>query len=150
MADSESHTLLKTVSSTCTGRVPQRQRPRAGLSSGLIHRSSMTTGARSGGGDGSVGMLALSRGAAAGGSSAGPDAGTPGRGAAETAAQRPFFVAGDDRLAERRTAVAPGPWFSDSAHVMRIGLAYETDGQLEKGLEVISDALRLPGYGRGM
>ena len=47
-----------------------------------------------------------------------------------------------DRLAERRTVVAPGPWFSDSAHVMRIGLAYETGGQLEKGLEVISDALR--------
>jgi hypothetical protein len=35
--------------------------------------------------------------------------------------------------------VAPGPWFGDSAHVMRIGLAYE----LEKGLAVISDALRL-------
>ena len=33
-------------------------------------------------------------------------------------------------------------WFGDSAHVLRIGLAYETDGQLEKGLEVISDALR--------
>ena len=47
-----------------------------------------------------------------------------------------------DRLAERRTVVAPGPWFGDSAHVMRIGLAYETGGQLEKGLEVISDALR--------
>jgi len=26
--------------------------------------------------------------------------------------------------------------------VIRIGLAYETDDQLEKGLEVISDALR--------
>ncbi len=47
-----------------------------------------------------------------------------------------------DQLAERRTVVAPGPWFGDSAHVMRIGLAYETGGQLEKGLEVISDALR--------
>lgn len=47
-----------------------------------------------------------------------------------------------DRLAEQRTVIAPGPWFGDSAHVMRIGLAYETDGQLEKGLEVISDALR--------
>lgn len=46
------------------------------------------------------------------------------------------------RLAERRTMVAPGPWFGDSAHVMRIGLAYQTDGQLEKGLEVISDAMR--------
>ena len=47
-----------------------------------------------------------------------------------------------DRLAERRTVVAPGPWFGDSAHVMRIGLAYETDGRLEKALEVISDSLR--------
>ena len=47
-----------------------------------------------------------------------------------------------DRLAERRTAVAPGPWFGDSVQVMRIGLAYETGGRLEKALEVISDALR--------
>ena len=47
-----------------------------------------------------------------------------------------------DRLAERQTVVAPGPWFGDSAHVMRIGLAYETDGRLEKALEGISDALR--------
>ena len=47
-----------------------------------------------------------------------------------------------DRLAEQRTVIAPGPWFGDSAHVIRIGFAYETDGQLEKGLEVISDALR--------
>ena len=47
-----------------------------------------------------------------------------------------------DRLAERRTAVAPGPWFGDSAHVMRLGLAYEPGDRLEKGLEVISDALR--------
>ena len=46
------------------------------------------------------------------------------------------------RLAEQRTAVAPGPWFGDSAHVMRLGLAYLPDGQLEKGLAVISDALR--------
>ncbi len=47
-----------------------------------------------------------------------------------------------DRLAEQRTVIAPGPWFGDNAHVIRIGLAYETDGQMEKGLEVISDALR--------
>jgi len=47
-----------------------------------------------------------------------------------------------DRLADRRTAVAPGPWFGDSAHVMRLGLAYPPDDQLEKGLAVISDALR--------
>jgi DNA-binding transcriptional MocR family regulator len=45
------------------------------------------------------------------------------------------------RLAERRTAVAPGPWFGDSAHVMRLGLAYEPGDRLEKGLAVISDAL---------
>jgi len=47
-----------------------------------------------------------------------------------------------DRLAERRTAVAPGPWFGDSTHVMRLGLAYEPGDGLEKGLEVISEALR--------
>ena len=47
-----------------------------------------------------------------------------------------------DRLGERRTAVAPGPWFGDSAHVVRIGLAYPPDDELEKGLAVISDALR--------
>jgi aspartate/methionine/tyrosine aminotransferase len=47
-----------------------------------------------------------------------------------------------DRLAERRTAVAPGPWFGDSAHVMRLGLAYLPPGELEKGLEIIADALR--------
>ena len=47
-----------------------------------------------------------------------------------------------DRLAERRTVVAPGPWFGDSAHVIRLGLAYEPDDQLEKGLAVVSDALR--------
>ncbi len=46
------------------------------------------------------------------------------------------------RLAERRTVVAPGPWFGDSAHVMRLGLAYQPHDQLEKGLAVISDALR--------
>ena len=47
-----------------------------------------------------------------------------------------------DRLGERRTAVAPGPWFGDSAHVVRIGLAYPPDDELEKGLAAISDALR--------
>ena len=46
------------------------------------------------------------------------------------------------RLAERRTAVAPGPWFGDSAHIMRLGLAYEPADRLEKALEVVSDALR--------
>ena len=47
-----------------------------------------------------------------------------------------------DRLGERRTMVAPGTWFGDSAHVIRIGLAYPPDDELEKGLAVISDALR--------
>ena len=57
--------------------------------------------------------------------------------------ESPCYNLGEsDRLADRRTVVAPGPWFGDSDHVIRIGLAYETGGQLEKGLEVISDALR--------
>ena len=47
-----------------------------------------------------------------------------------------------DRLGERRATVAPGTWFGDSAHVIRIGLAYPPDDELEKGLAVISDALR--------
>jgi DNA-binding transcriptional MocR family regulator len=47
-----------------------------------------------------------------------------------------------DRLGERRAVVAPGTWFGDSAHVIRIGLAYPPDDELEKGLAVISDALR--------
>jgi DNA-binding transcriptional MocR family regulator len=47
-----------------------------------------------------------------------------------------------DRIGDRRTVVAPGPWFGDSAHVMRLGLAYPPDDELERGLMVISDALR--------
>ena len=47
-----------------------------------------------------------------------------------------------DRLGDRRTVVAPGPWFGDSARVIRLGLAYPPDDELEKGLAVISDALR--------
>jgi ubiquinone biosynthesis protein len=47
-----------------------------------------------------------------------------------------------DRLSDRRTLVAPGWWFGDSARVMRLGLAYPPDDELEKGLMVISDALR--------
>ena len=39
-------------------------------------------------------------------------------------------------------AVAPGPWFGDSAHVMRLGLAYPPADQLEQGLGIIADALR--------
>jgi len=38
--------------------------------------------------------------------------------------------------------VSPGSWFGDSAHVIRIGLAYPPDDELEKGLGIISDALR--------
>jgi aspartate/methionine/tyrosine aminotransferase len=57
------------------------------------------------------------------------------------------FGAGDVRrvhglLAGQRTAVAPGPWFGDSEHVMRLGLAYPPPGELEKGLGIIADALR--------
>ena len=57
------------------------------------------------------------------------------------------FGAGDvrrihARLAGQRTAVAPGPWFGDSEHVMRLGLAYPPPGELEKGLEIIAAALR--------
>jgi aspartate/methionine/tyrosine aminotransferase len=47
-----------------------------------------------------------------------------------------------DRLAGGQTAVAPGPWFGDSAHVLRLGLAYPPAGQLEQGLGIIADALR--------
>ena len=47
-----------------------------------------------------------------------------------------------DRLGERRATIAPGTWFGDSAHVIRIGLAYPPDDELEKGLAVISEALR--------
>lgn len=46
-----------------------------------------------------------------------------------------------DRLAEKRTLVAPGTWFGDSDRVFRLGLAYPPGELLEKGLEVISDAL---------
>jgi aspartate/methionine/tyrosine aminotransferase len=45
------------------------------------------------------------------------------------------------RLAEQRTAIAPGPWFGDSAHIIRLGLAYEPMDKLEKGLDIIAGAL---------
>ena len=45
------------------------------------------------------------------------------------------------RLARERTLVAPGPWFGDTAHVFRLGLAYEPADRLEQGLDVISAAL---------
>lgn len=57
-----------------------------------------------------------------------------------------FPGAGDvDRLLARvrdgGTSVALGPWFGDSTHVLRLGLAYEPPEKLELGLEVISEAL---------
>ena len=56
-----------------------------------------------------------------------------------------FHPAGIDRfhayLAGKRAQIAAGPWFGDSAHVIRIGLGYEPAGKLELGLEVISAAL---------
>ncbi len=36
-------------------------------------------------------------------------------------------------LAEQRVLVAPGPWFGDSAHVVRLGLAYEPTGPAGSG-----------------
>lgn len=47
-----------------------------------------------------------------------------------------------DELAQRRTLVAPGPWFHDSPHVFRLGHAYEPAEKLERGLDAISAALR--------
>jgi len=44
-------------------------------------------------------------------------------------------------LTRERTQVAPGTWFGDSAHVFRLGLAYEPVDKLPKGLDVISAAL---------
>jgi DNA-binding transcriptional MocR family regulator len=44
-------------------------------------------------------------------------------------------------LTEQQTLVARGPWFGDSAHIVRLGLAYEPPDKLEKGLDVISAAL---------
>ena len=44
-------------------------------------------------------------------------------------------------LARERTLIAPGPWFGDTAHVFRLGLAYEPADRLEQGLDVIGAAL---------
>jgi aspartate/methionine/tyrosine aminotransferase len=46
-------------------------------------------------------------------------------------------------LARERTLVARGPWFGDTAHVFRLGPAYEPADRLEQGLDVISAALEL-------
>jgi aspartate/methionine/tyrosine aminotransferase len=46
-------------------------------------------------------------------------------------------------LTGQRVLVAPGPWFGDSAHIVRLGLAYEPPARLEEGLEVIrSEVIR--------
>jgi len=56
-----------------------------------------------------------------------------------------FGPAGIDRfhahLAGQRTQIAAGPWFGDSAHIIRLGLGYEPADQLELGLDVVSAAL---------
>jgi DNA-binding transcriptional MocR family regulator len=44
-------------------------------------------------------------------------------------------------LAGQRTQIAAGPWFGDSAHIIRLGLGYEPADKLELGLDVISAAL---------
>ena len=44
-------------------------------------------------------------------------------------------------LARLRILVAPGPWFGDTAHVFRLGLAYEPADRLEQGLDIIGAAL---------
>jgi DNA-binding transcriptional MocR family regulator len=44
-------------------------------------------------------------------------------------------------LAGQRAQVAKGPWFGDTAHIVRIGLAYEPPDRLAEGLAVISAAL---------
>jgi hypothetical protein len=44
-------------------------------------------------------------------------------------------------LAQQRTQVAQGPWFGDTAHIVRVGLAYEPPARLEQALEVLTAAL---------
>jgi aspartate/methionine/tyrosine aminotransferase len=46
------------------------------------------------------------------------------------------------RLAERRTLVAPGPWFGDSEYVFRLGFGYEPMDKLEVGLDMVGEALQ--------
>jgi aspartate/methionine/tyrosine aminotransferase len=45
------------------------------------------------------------------------------------------------RLAQERIAVARGAWFGDAASIVRLGIAYEPPGRLEKALELIVTAL---------
>jgi aspartate/methionine/tyrosine aminotransferase len=44
-------------------------------------------------------------------------------------------------LAEEQTLVGKGPWFADTASVVRLGIAYEPPDRLAKALDVISAAL---------
>jgi aspartate/methionine/tyrosine aminotransferase len=46
-----------------------------------------------------------------------------------------------DYLTRQRTLIAPGPWFGDTAHVLRVGFGYEPADRLEQGLDVIDAAL---------
>lgn len=45
-------------------------------------------------------------------------------------------------LREHGTAVAPGIWFGDAPHIIRLGPAYEPAARLTQGLQMISEALR--------
>jgi aspartate/methionine/tyrosine aminotransferase len=54
-----------------------------------------------------------------------------------------------DHLARRQTMVARGPWFGDSARIIRLGFAHEPADRLQPGLDVIGDALEA-GLGTGL
>jgi aspartate/methionine/tyrosine aminotransferase len=45
------------------------------------------------------------------------------------------------QLTGQQTQIAAGPWFGDSAHIIRLGLGYEPADRLELGLKVLSAAL---------
>ncbi|MGO8956884.1 MAG: pyridoxal phosphate-dependent aminotransferase [Streptosporangiaceae bacterium] len=51
------------------------------------------------------------------------------------------------RLAQERIIVAQGPWFADTASIIRLGMAYEPPGRLEKALELIVTALEASAHG---
>ncbi len=44
-------------------------------------------------------------------------------------------------LEAERTQVARGPWFGDSAHIIRLGFAHEPVDRLQQGLEIIGAAV---------
>jgi aspartate/methionine/tyrosine aminotransferase len=46
-----------------------------------------------------------------------------------------------DHLARRQTLMARGPWFGDSARIIRIGFAHEPVDRLGLGLDVVGEAL---------